>query len=117
MKTDELVLSSGEVAALLRERLGPLRSWDDALADMRRYKTSIYGSILLPVGRIRDTRAWRPAYRAIDVIEFIKSVRAANTDAKSGIGPKAYSVEIDLDDGLFWKIRKLSPASKGTTVH
>lgn len=109
------ILPASEVAYILRHQLGPMRAWDDALADMRANKTNVSGCVLLPTCRVHDGRAWRPGYVAADVVEFIRAVRRAHPDAKR-LAPLHYSVvSVDPADTRAWKVRKL-PATASCFV-
>jgi Rad3-related DNA helicase len=105
------IISAPEVAYLLRRELGPIRSWDDALADMRRGKTDVNGFTLKPACRVRDGRAWRPMYRGFEVAEFIKAVRATNSDARRDAPPQIKVAIFDPADHREWKARKLTTAA------
>lgn len=100
------VMSASEVAAYLRQALGPLRAWDDCIADMRRGTTSINGLVLLPFCRSPDGKASRPQYRIGDVTEFVRAVKAAIPEAVPGITFKVNEVEHDPADRRSWKARK-----------
>ncbi|MQR02468.1 hypothetical protein [Glaciimonas soli] len=105
MKTK--VYPPAEVAHILRQLLGPIRAWGNALQDMRRGKTDICGCVLLPACRIRDARAWRPYYAASDIAAFVKTVRCANPEALPSVIPHFDVVEIDPADCRGWSKRKL----------
>ena len=114
MKTS--VLTKAETAFVLRTYLGPIRSWSDTLADMARHKTEVAGLVLLPVCRVHDGRAWRPAYRLADVVEFIRIVREHFRDAKKGVPPAKKSVDLDPSDHRHWRLRKLTTMAKLTAM-
>jgi hypothetical protein len=99
------MMPSPEVAAFLRRALGPIRAWDDCLADMRIEKTSVSGLVLLPFATVHDGKAARPYYRTSDIEEFVRAVNAANPDARPGIPLKIVEVEYDPADRRSWKAR------------
>jgi hypothetical protein len=104
------VYPAGEVASELRRYLGPLREWSDCLSDMRIGKTTVAGHVLLPIGRVHDGRAWRPAYTAADIARFIRAVRVDVPEAESNVPARAMTVTIDRSDIRSWKARKLPSA-------
>lgn len=107
------VFSSGEVAHMLRLALGPMREWSDCLADMRRDKTDIDGLRLLPACKVRDGRAWRPAYAAENIIEFVLEVRGRHPEIMTREPIRGFEVELDPLDARSWSVRKIKPA----TIH
>jgi hypothetical protein len=106
------IYPAGEVAYVLRQALGPLREWSDCLSDMRRGKTDLDGFRLLPTCRIRDGRAWRPAYEAGSVTEFIREIRALHPEIMTRTPARGFEIEIDPADERAWFVRKLSPMTK-----
>lgn len=103
------VYPPGEVAYFLRQALGPMREWSDCLADMRRGKTNVAGLQLLPVCR---ERALRPLYAAESIREFVKQVQCRCPEIETGAPLRGIEVEIELDDELPWRLRKLPSAAK-----
>lgn len=99
-------MASPEVAAFLREALGPIRAWDDCLADMRAGKTNVFGHTLEPFHRARDDKAYRPFYRLDDVMNFARKVHASNPNARPGIGYRIHKIDFDPTDRRSWKARK-----------
>lgn len=106
MKTN--IIPAPEVAYILRRELGPVRAWDDCLADMRKDKTTVNGYILKPACRAQDGRAWRPMYLAGDVVEFIKAVRTVNPTATRHAPLQVKTTLLDPADHRHWKVRKLT---------
>ncbi|MGZ3182934.1 MAG: hypothetical protein ACXU8N_10880 [Telluria sp.] len=105
------VISAPEVAYLLRRELGPLRNWDDTLADMRRGRVEVHGQSLLPTCKAKFAGAWRPMYAVADVVDFIKAVRSADPRAARHA---PYQVRIALTeptDARPWYKRRLLVAS------
>jgi hypothetical protein len=111
-----ILLPSSEVAYILRLQLGPIRAWDDCLADMRLSKTHVNGYILLPECQGKGGKAWRPLYQASKVREFIKAVRAANPDATRNAPLQTKTVFSDPTDHRPWRLRKLIVAAAAFTV-
>ncbi len=115
------VYPAAEVAYVLRRELGPMRAWEDALADMRRGKTSVDGHVLLPFCQIHDGRTWRPAYSAVDVRTFIEAVRSDRPAEAKRNEPPAYKAGgLEAADLLLaWHHRKLLPfsARPGAPAH
>jgi hypothetical protein len=111
MTTTTKVISSSEVAYLLRKYLGPGRAWDDVLADMRRDRTHVCNFVLEPSCRLKDERAWRPYYTATDVIEFIRNVRAACPTTGKDIRPIVRDALTDPTDRRPWRLRRLTAAA------
>jgi hypothetical protein len=110
------VMPSPEVAYLLRRELGPIRAWDDCLADMRNGKTHVDGYTLLPECRGKGGTAWRPLYRTSEVLEFIKAVRAANPSANRYAPLQIKTAFTDPADLRPWRQRKLIVAAAAFTV-
>jgi hypothetical protein len=69
-------ISASETAYLLRQALGPVRSWGDWLADLLRDRAAPhFGLRLLPVAGLKS-RCRRPVYATADVAKFIRSALA-----------------------------------------
>jgi hypothetical protein len=94
-------ISRAEVAFMLRVFIGPLRNWDDFLADSIRDEQSIAGLKLLPCGRQKDARGTpRPVYATSDVKAFIECVRKVIPSA----GKKPIKVTtLAIDGAKHWK--------------
>lgn len=107
------LMSAPEVAFLLRKELGPIRAWDDCLADMRRDKVAVNGYMLKPVCRALDGR---PMYRTSEIVEFIVAVRAANPAAQRNASPQVKTAILDPTDRRSWRLRKLLVAAVSFTV-
>lgn len=105
MKVRDKAYPSGETALILRQALGIIRSWDDALTDMRIGKTTVFGHVLVPRGRLFCQRAWRPAYVWQDIKEFILKVTAASAEAKARLPPQGRPIEYDPD--VPWRFQKI----------
>ncbi|WP_179403509.1 hypothetical protein [Burkholderia guangdongensis] len=104
------IVSSGDVAYLLRAKLGPVRHWDDTLTDMRRGRANYCGEVLLPFCRVHDGRAKRPYYRLSDVQDFIERVSAIEPPKADAHKLQLVSVDADPAEGLFalaWRGRTL----------
>lgn len=108
-----MTLPAGEVAFILRKKLGPLRSWSDFLADCIRAKTSIQGLVLMPCARVRSGGSLRPVYDARDILVFVNAVRALSlaSPVLTG-GIVTHTVEIDSTDRRHWKLRILVPRAR-----
>jgi hypothetical protein len=104
------VMPSHEVAYLLRKELGPIRAWDDCLADMRRERALVNGYTLLPECRSKGGSAWRPMYQVSKVVAFIKAVRAVDPNATRNEPPQIKTAIMDPADCRHWKLRKLPVA-------
>lgn len=107
------VISAPEVAYILRVQLGPLRNWDDTLADMRRERVEIHGLTLLPTCRGKFAGAWRPMYAIPDVVDFIKAVRAAASGAARNVPYQVKTAHIDPTDTRPWQKRQV-PVARST---
>lgn len=105
------VISSSEVAYLLRKYLGPGRAWDDVLADMRRGRTHVFKLVLEPACRLKDERTWRPYYAATEVVEFIRKVRTACLTTGKDIRPTVRDALTDPTDRRPWRLRRLTAAA------
>jgi hypothetical protein len=94
-------ISRAEATFMLRVFLGPLRNWDDFLADNIRGEQSIAGLKLLPCGRQKDARGTaRPVYSVSEVKAFIENVRKAIPSA----GKKPIKVTtLAIDRSKHWK--------------
>ncbi|WP_443690475.1 hypothetical protein [Pseudomonas sp.] len=101
MKTIGRVYPAGETALLLRQALGNMRSWDDALADMRTGKTQVYGFILKPIGKIYHERVKRPVYAWEHIKDFILKITAISENAKFKQPPQGIVAE--YDDATHWR--------------
>lgn len=108
MKVREKLFPAGETAMILREFVGAMRSWDDALADMRCGKTDVCGHVLTPAVRHHDGRAWRPMYALSAIKAFIKNVHASTTLAIVKQEPQG--VVMEFDDGIGWRHQKIPKA-------
>lgn len=106
MKVKETIYPAGETALILRDFLGAMRSWDDALADMRSDKTDVCGHVLTPAVRYHDGRAWRPMYALSAIKAFIRAVHASTTLAVAKQAPQGFVVE--FDDAINWRHQKIS---------
>ena len=106
MKVRETIYPAGETALILRDFLGAMRSWDDALADMRKGKTDVCGHVLTPAVRYHDGRAWRPMYALSAIKAFIRNVHASTTLAVAKQAPQVIVVEFDTD--INWRHQKIS---------
>jgi len=105
------VISAPEVAYLLRRELGPLRNWDDTLADMRRGRVEVHGYTLQPICKGKYAGSWRPMYAANDVVDFIKKVRFAAPTAGRHVPYQVKTAYTDPADARPWYTRKLLVAS------
>lgn len=115
MKITERVYPSGEVAFILRQALGDMRSWDDCLADMRSGKTNVCGCVLEPVIRLFNERAWRPTYAWSDIATFIRAVSAATAEAKVRL-PMQGKV-ITYDTAVDWRAQRIKARRIPATWH
>lgn len=104
------LLSAPEVAYLLRRELGPIRNWDDSLADMRRGRIVVHGCTLLPTCMGKYANAWRPMYAVPDILDFIRSVRAADRSAARHVSYQVKTAHMDPTDIRPWHSRKLPVA-------
>jgi hypothetical protein len=107
------VIPAPEVAYLLRRELGPLRNWDDTLADMRRGRVKVHGCTLMPTCKGKHAGAWRPMYAVPDVLDFIKAVRAAEPAAARHLPYQVKTALSDPTDTRPWYTRKL-PVARST---
>jgi hypothetical protein len=107
------VITAPEVAYLLRRELGPLRNWDDTLADMRRGRIEVHGLTLLPTCKGKFAGAWRPMYAIPAVVDFIKAVRAADPSAARNVPYQVKTAHTDPTDTRPWYTRKL-PVARST---
>jgi hypothetical protein len=105
-----IVMTAPETAYLLRRELGPLRNWDDTLADMRRGRVEVHGATLLPTCKGKHAGAWRPMYAIPDVLSFIKAVSAAAPGAARHAPYQVKTALLDPADHRHWKVRKLPVA-------
>lgn len=102
-------MTAPEAAAYLRQQLGPLVSWETYLADLRRGRAQPMCDFdLQPCGTARD-RCKRPLYAIHDLAVFVVAVRRRNPDARPGIKPQVFIVDIDMDDPRSWKMRPPVP--------
>jgi hypothetical protein len=106
------LLPASETAYMLRRALGPVRSWDDCLADMRRDKTSCYGFVLKPYAKMHDGKTHRPVYLATDVHDFITAILEIIPYKPEFRSARTYEVEIDPLDHRSWLVRPVVP-----TIH
>jgi len=104
------IISSSEVAYLLRKELGPTRNWDDTLADMRRGRIEVHGYTLLPTCMGKYARAWRPMYAIPDIVNFIRAVRMADRCATRNVPCQVKTAHMDPTDVRPWNTRKLPVA-------
>ncbi|CAM2189493.1 conserved hypothetical protein [Burkholderia cepacia] len=108
MKVRETIYPAGETAVILRDFLGAMRSWDDALADMRKGKTDVCGHVLTPAVRYHDGRAWRPMYALSAIKAFIRNVHASTTLAVAKQAPQG--IVMEFDTGIHWRHQKIPKA-------
>lgn len=108
MKVTDKLFRAGETALILRDFLGAMRSWDDALADMRQGKTDVCGHVLTPAAKHYDGRAWRPVYALSAIKAFIRNVHASTKLAVAKQAPQGFVVEFDTD--INWRHQKISSA-------
>jgi hypothetical protein len=101
------VIPAPEVAYQLRRELGPLRNWDDTLADFRRGKVKVHGCTLLPVCMGKHRGVWRPMYAVPDVEAFIEAVRKATPGTSRGIPHLVKTAHTLPGDTRPWYTRKL----------
>ena len=106
MITTGKVFPAGETALILRQMLGNLRSWDDALADMRKGKTSVCGLVLKPVGRMVFERAKRPVYAAHHIREFVLGVARASGGLLPRLPPQGLNAS--FDESINWRHQHLT---------
>ncbi|MCC8394235.1 hypothetical protein LJ656_16680 [Paraburkholderia sp. MMS20-SJTR3] len=106
MKVKETIYPAGETALILRDFLGAMRSWDDALADMRKGKTDVCGHVLTPAVRYHDGRAWRPMYALSAIKAFIRNVHASTTLAVAKQAPQG--IVMEFDTAVHWRHQKIS---------
>lgn len=110
------VLPAPEVAYVLRQKLGPIRAWEFTLADMRRGRVeSVHGATLLPICMGKHEGAWRPMYAAIDVVDFIKAVLAADPSVVRHAPYQVKTALSDPTDTRPWYTRKLPVAHSTLT--
>lgn len=109
MKVTDKIYPAGETALILRNALGPIRSWNDCLTDMRLGKTDVCGFILRPVGKRHDGRSSRPVYALTAIKEFICKVWTAEPEARVNLPAQGVYVEFDPD--MDWHAQKLVAAS------
>lgn len=105
------VIPAPEVAYLLRKELGPIRNWEDTLADFRRERTKVHGYTLLPKCMGKSAGTWRPMYAVPEVLAFIEAVRAADPSATRNEPPQIKTAITDPTDFRPWKMRKLPVAT------
>lgn len=101
------VIPAPEVAYQLRRELGPIRAWEDALADMRRGKVKVHGCTLLPKCMGQHRGAWRPMYAVLDVDAFIEAVRKATPGTARGVPHLVKTAHTHPGDTRPWRARKL----------
>jgi hypothetical protein len=110
-------LSSGRNRLILRQFLGAMRSWDDALADMRSGKTDVCGHVLTPAAKHYDGRAWRPAYALSAIKAFIRNVHASTKLAVVKQAPKGSLWNLTMPStGGIKKSRKLRLWLRGPSI-
>lgn len=103
MKTDTPTIALAEAALLCRVHLGPLRNWTNFLTDNIRNQQNIAGYTLLPCGKQRDGKAFRPIYATRDVLDFIANVLA--TVPAAGKAPIKQTV-LAIDRSRGWRVNK-----------
>lgn len=96
------LLTAGETASILWNRLGPLVNWSHFLADNIRGKQSLAGHTLMPSARLQGVRGFGPAYAADSIKAFVQAVKAAMLGAKPCIKP----VAVRLDTAKDWRNSK-----------
>ncbi|WP_459176850.1 hypothetical protein [Ewingella americana] len=106
MKVRDTLFRPSETALILRKLVGPMRSWDDALADMRSMKTDVFGHVLTPATQFHDGRAWRPMYALSAIKQFIKNVHASTTLAVVEQKPQGFVME--FDDSIGWRHQRIA---------
>ncbi len=103
------VLLQADVSYLLRRNLGPGRSWEDMLADMRSGETAYKGLVLLPyaLGTPGTGTVGRPMYSPHDVAAFIAAARRADPPLARPADLHPVTIEIDSDAlRLPWRMRR-----------
>lgn len=105
MSVIDKVFAAGETALILRQALGNIRSWDDALADMRSGKTNVHGYVLEPVGKVYHERAKRPVYAGKQIMGFILNVRSAT--AKAIFKQPAQGMLVEYDEAKDWRLQMI----------
>lgn len=98
-------VTAGDAAFILRLKLGPLRAWDDALADMRRERTTHLGHVLLPYCVQESKRGRRPLYKVTDIRNFIERVEGAVVGSPGVSKYNIYEIEHDPADRRSWNLR------------
>lgn len=92
------VLTAPEAAVILRAALGSIRSWGAFLADNIRGKQHIHELTLMPVGKKKIGRSWRPLYAREEIMRFVADVLAVEpTAGKARIA--VFRVTIDTSKG------------------
>lgn len=110
MKTRAVPAS--EAAYILRRNLGPIKAWDDFLADNRRERQNLNGLTLPSCGKVRD-RARRPIYDVRDIAKFIADAKAMGLAMPEP--EKIKSIEVDLDPEIPWFLRIFDRDGKPVT--
>ena len=104
MLTKIKALTPSETTALLRQHLGPLRSWGFFLSDNIRGRQNIAGLTLMPSLRIKNDRgSFCPAYSAAAVMQFIKNVQAVIPAARP---TKTRALTVEIDTSIHWRYNK-----------
>ncbi|MND54289.1 hypothetical protein D3C81_507580 [compost metagenome] len=98
---------ASEAAYILRHKLGAVRAWDDALADMRRGKSTYYGLVLTPYLCSHDSKGTRPYYSLVEIAEFISAALALKPSSTATISLQVREFEVDPTDKRSWKVRVL----------
>jgi len=111
------LISATETATILRRKLGAVRAWEDALADMRRGRTSYLGLKLLPYGRLHDGTCHRPYYMLTDIRQFIANALALSTPKFEELRIQRIERDIDPLDASHWTVRKLGDKAISGSVH
>ena len=106
-----VAVSRAEASFLLRRNLGPLRGWDDFLADCAREKTTFEGLELLPVAYVAG-RCGRPVYDAREVARFINEI--SRRVSLSPTPARLESLEITVDSEALKLPHKLRRATIST---
>lgn len=107
--TVETLISTAETAYLLYQRLGPMCNWTHYL-DCCRVDDGyeFLGLRLLPYGKAKDCRSWRPRYEIREVVNFIRAIR--DTTGVAVPAPiRPIRVEVTPGDSRPWQVRKLTP--------
>jgi hypothetical protein len=96
---ETLTLTQADTAAILRRKLGDLRSWPDFLADNIRGKQNICGHVLMPCCRMKGVTGERPRYSSSDILAFVEKV--LRDEPQAGPTPMA-PVKLYIDLSRPW---------------